>query len=61
MVILGECAITEHQILVMDYKSSLRRMSRSRKRKTQINRTEQNKTLYFDREVSVHIQVHTHA
>ena len=35
-VIPGECAITQHRILVMDYKSSLRRMARPRKRKPQI-------------------------
>ena len=34
-VIPGECAITQHRILVMDYKSSLRRMARPRKRKPQ--------------------------
>ena len=32
----GECAITQHRILVMDYKSSLRRMARPRKMKPQI-------------------------
>ncbi len=32
----GECAITQHRILVRDYKSSLRRMARPRKRKPQI-------------------------
>ena len=35
-MIPGECAITQHRILVMDYKSSLRRMARPRKRKPQI-------------------------
>ena len=35
-VIPGECAITQHRILVMDYKSSLRSMARPRKRKPQI-------------------------
>ena len=35
-VIPGECAITQHRILVMDYKSSLIRMARPRKRKPQI-------------------------
>ena len=33
-VIPGECAITQHRILVMDYKSSLRRMARPRKKPT---------------------------
>ena len=32
----GECAITQHRILVMDYKNSLRRMARPMKRKPQI-------------------------
>ena len=35
-MIPGECAITQHMILVMDYKTSLRRMARPRKRKPQI-------------------------
>ena len=35
-VIPGECAITQYRIRVMDYKSSLRRMARPRKRKPQI-------------------------
>ena len=35
-VIPGECAITQHRILVMDYKSSLRRIARPRKRKPQL-------------------------
>ena len=35
-MIPGECAITQHRILVMDYKSSLRRIARPRKRKPQI-------------------------
>ena len=35
-VIPGECAITQHRILVMDYKSSLRRTTIPRKRKPQI-------------------------
>ena len=35
-VIPGECDITQHRILVMDYKSSLRRMAKPRKRKPQI-------------------------
>ena len=35
-VIPGECAITQHRIIVMDYKSSLRRMARPRKRKPQV-------------------------
>ncbi len=36
MVIPGECAVTQHRVLVMDYKSSLRRMARPRKIKLQI-------------------------
>ena len=35
-VIPGKCAITQHRILVMAYKSRLRRMARPRKRKPQI-------------------------
>ena len=35
-MIPGECAITQHRTLVMDYNSSLRRMTRPRKRKPQI-------------------------
>ena len=35
-MIPGECAITQHRIIVMDYKTSLRRMARPRKRKPQI-------------------------
>ena len=35
-VIPGECAITQPGILVMDYKTSLGRMARSRKRTPQI-------------------------
>ena len=35
-MIPGECAITQHRIRVMDYKSSLRRTARPRKRKPQI-------------------------
>ena len=49
-VIPGECAITQHRIIVMDYNSSLRRMERLRKRKPQISwwkmKTQEEKDAY---------------